>query len=356
MKMLLFIILLSFSTLTFALEIDEKLTLRIVNTSVSKKTILINRGIEDGLKQSDHAKFYVSEGVVARAVCIKLSPTRSVWSIYRVVASDFIKDDQVMKLKITPPVKITKDDSRMLVKEDIGAFVSKDPRDLGIPLADGAEDLGDTLGLTRKDLDMMETITSLRNKNREVFGMVYYSSDAVESTGSNNNTKFTSTEDNLSLKIGGEYYFRDETKWYSRISILGSFSLNRSSIMAYQGATVQENSSEFGFGGNFYLFERPSSVHKLIYSVGYIFALGSANSTYTPGKEDLNGESLSLDASTLSHTFSAAAKYYTTYGFGVRAEFLYRLHGEEFSADESATKYTRTKVGPKLLLGLGYRF
>ena len=133
------LLILIFPLQTFALEIDERLTLRIVKTSSTKKTLLINRGIEDGLVKGDHAKFFLSAGVVARGVIIKLSPTRSVWSIYRIVNKSFLKDEQVMKLKITPPVKITKDESRTLVGDD-SSISTKDPRDLGIPLAEGAED------------------------------------------------------------------------------------------------------------------------------------------------------------------------------------------------------------------------
>ena len=81
--------------------------MRIVKVSQSKKTILINRGVEDGLIKGDHAKFFLTVGVVARGVVVKVSPTRSVWSIYRLVNADYITDDQVMKLKITAPVKIT---------------------------------------------------------------------------------------------------------------------------------------------------------------------------------------------------------------------------------------------------------
>ncbi len=63
-----------------ALEVDEKLTVRILKTSESKKTIMINRGTEDGLVEGDHAKFIVTAGIVARAVSVRVSPTRSLLS------------------------------------------------------------------------------------------------------------------------------------------------------------------------------------------------------------------------------------------------------------------------------------
>ena len=50
MKRIFILLLLSmFSMSLFALEIDEKLTFRLLRSSSSKKTLLVNRGLEDGL-------------------------------------------------------------------------------------------------------------------------------------------------------------------------------------------------------------------------------------------------------------------------------------------------------------------
>jgi hypothetical protein len=113
-----------FSMSAFALEVDEKLTVRVIRTSETRKTIMINRGTEDGLVEGDHAKFIVTAGIVARAVCVKVSPTRSVWSVYRLVNADFIVNDSVMSIKITPAVKVTKDETQALVQEDTPTRVS----------------------------------------------------------------------------------------------------------------------------------------------------------------------------------------------------------------------------------------
>ena len=104
---------------TFALEIDEKLTIRFLKVSNSKKTILVNRGSEDGLVVGDHAKFFVTSGVVARGVVEKVSPSRSVWSLYRVVDPAEITDDKVLNLKIASAVKITEDPTKSMKDEPI---------------------------------------------------------------------------------------------------------------------------------------------------------------------------------------------------------------------------------------------
>jgi hypothetical protein len=102
-----------------ALEIDEKLTLRFLKVSTSKKTVLINRGAEDGLVVGDHAKFYITSGIIARGVVEKVSPSRSIWSIYRIVEPNEITEGKVLNLKIASPVKITTDSSKSIKEEAI---------------------------------------------------------------------------------------------------------------------------------------------------------------------------------------------------------------------------------------------
>lgn len=356
MKIVLMFCMLLISNISFSLEIDEKLTLRIVNTSDSKKTILINRGIEDGLAKGDHAKFFVSIGVVARGVAIKVSPTRSVWSVYRIVNKEYLRDEQVLKLKITPAVKITKDESQMLVTDDSSTNISSDPRDIGIPLAQGADDLN------RASPEVVQVNTewindeniSLINRNKEVFAMVHYSSSSEETSPDTNTSKYSQDLTNLMLKFGGEWYFKTEIAWYSRLSFLGHFAIERNNVMAYQGATIREESSEFGGGVNVYMFNRPSLVHRLIPYLNYTLSLGSINSKYTSG--DGSSEDIALDASVMTNSFGLGFKYYTSQGFGVRALMAYRLTGETFATDESNSSWVRTKVGPKLSFGLSYRF
>lgn len=337
---------------SFALEVDEKLTLRIVNTSESKKTVLINRGVEDGLAKGNHAKFFISTGVIARGVCIKLSPTRSVWSIYRLVNADFLRDDQVMKLKITPAVKITKDESRMLVRDDV-VDVTKDPRDIGIPLAEGADDL-DVLKSTENKTQFVldDSAISLLDRNKEIFGMVHFSSYTEKSSPDNNSQDDTTNDiTNLYLQMGLEWFFKTETTWYSRISFHGSFIMDRRSTMSHQGGYIKEDSNLFGGGVNLYPTTRPSRVHRFIQYMNYTFTLGSVTSEY-----GANNSSDSLSGSILANTFGYGVKYYTSQGIGMRFAVSYTLRGDTYGDDSVGTSYIKTKLGPRFLVGLGYRF
>jgi hypothetical protein len=114
-----------------ALEIDEKLTLRFLKVSTSKKTVLINRGAEDGLVVGDHAKFYITSGIIARGVVEKVSPSRSIWSIYRVVDPNEITEGKVLNLKIASPVKITTDSSKSIKEEVIPGSEKSSENDSG---------------------------------------------------------------------------------------------------------------------------------------------------------------------------------------------------------------------------------
>jgi len=358
MKMLISVLFLVFSFQALALEIDEKLTVRIIGVSESRKTLLINRGIEDGLAVGDHAKFFVSVGVVSRGVVVKASPTRSVWALYRLVNKDFIREEQVLKLKITPAVRITKDESKMLVKDDSRVNIAKDPRDLGIPLAEGADDIGvlDQRKSSMNDSFSFDASTvNLRTKNREVFGMFNYSSQTETTSPSTGGDDFSQDVTNLYLKIGGEWYFEDESKWYSRTSFSVHFGLNRRAVMAHEGSTVREEGSEFGFGISFHPKAMPSKIHKLIPYLNYTLTLGSVNSTYSSGYTTGVATEESLDASVFAHSIGFGGKYYTTQGIGARLEINYYLRGDAFAENEAGTSWVKTRSGPRILFGLSYR-
>ena len=351
--------LLFMSSLSFGLEIDEKLTTRIVKISDSKKTILINRGSEDGLVKGDHAKFYLSVGVVARGVAIKISPTRSVWSLYRLVNADYIKDDQVMKLKITAPVKITQDESKTLIKDDSSSMTTRDPRDLGIPLAAGAEDMDMELPVDKSAaaaavMDPALSRPDLGEKNREVFGAFSYESRSSQTTSDNNNLDFSGSDSSMLMDVGFEYYFKDESKWYSRLSLLAAFRLARTSLLAFEGSEVQENASFFGGGVNWYPLTRPSKTYKVIPFGQFMYYLGSVSSsvnvqTGTAFSEDLSG-ALSLIS------FGGGVKFFIHNGWGASAKLEYQSRVDNFSEDGAGLSWQKVTSGPRFITSLSYRF
>jgi hypothetical protein len=121
-----------------ALEEGETLTVRILDVSRSKRTILVNRGLEDGVVQDQHARFFLTGGVVARGVAAKVAQNRSVWSVYRIVYPDEIVVNNVLQMAVTRPLQTTDDPSRAI--RHVPAVAGRLPRDMNeIPLADGSD-------------------------------------------------------------------------------------------------------------------------------------------------------------------------------------------------------------------------
>ncbi len=353
-----------FSTAAFSLEIDERLTMRIVKVSESKKTFLINRGIEDGIVKGDHAKFFLTIGVVARGVVVKVSPTRSVWSLYRLVNADYIRDDQVMRLKITAPVKITKDESKMLVADDSVVTVrGKDPRDLGIPLAEGAEDetAEDKIGLSGEMKELAGGVDpstlSLRELNKEVFLSFHYSGTSFVTTPSEEDGESKGSQSSLVLNSGFELYVTDYKKWYSRFSLVAVLSLVRNGASTNRGDVIQENITEFGGGFNWYPLTRPSKVHKFIPFGSFQFLVGSAETSFEPSSALSSvAEAETSNAATFGYLFGGGVKYFTPRGYGAKVSLDYSIRGDSFAADTQQNKWVKTNSGPKITIGFLKRF
>jgi hypothetical protein len=352
MKIALFFLLL-FSALANALEVDEKLTIRILKVSETRKTVMVNRGTEDGLVEGDHAKFVVTAGIVARAVCVKVSPTRSVWSIYRLVNADFIVNDSVMQLKITPAVKITKDETRPLVQEDTPTTVATgDSTNLGIPLADGAQDLA-AAELANADLKALEdtTPTSIVERTAEVF-FIGGISGITGNTKQNQGDSFTDSQSHYHIGIGGEYYAQREREWYSRWSLTGDVSFMRDDAQSYNGVSVTNETTELNLGTNWHPFKLPSVVGEFIPFFHLAYGLGTSRS----GVRSQNSDRVSVSGQTNSFSVGFGYKIYTWKGFGVRALFDYYLRDERYSKDDAGLQFNKRLTGPRLLLGISYRF
>lgn len=356
------LVLLAFSLNAFALEVDEKLTVRVLRTSETRKTLMVNRGTEDGLVEGDHAKFIVTAGIVARAVCIKVSPTRSVWSVYRLVNADFVVNDAVMTLKISPAVKITKDESQALVQEDTPTRVgSGDPTQLGIPLADGAQDIpaaGED-AVSQSDLKALEDSepTTIVEKNIELFGILNISGLTSSTKTDTGGKSFNNSQASHHIGIGGEFYPRRERDWYSKFSLQAMANIIRADSQAYNGASTSNDVTEVTIGLNWHPTKLPSQTMTFIPYLHVAAGMGRSKSTYKSGSESagIDVES-SSNANTTSFAGGFGYKFYTASGFGFRALLDYYLRSEDYKADDATDKFNKRVGGPRFMLGLNYRF
>lgn len=358
MKLLMTLFVLVLPLLSHALEVDEKLTVRIVKTSETRKTVMLNRGTEDGLVEGDHAKFVVTAGIVARGALVKVSPTRSIWAIYRLVNADFIVNDAVMTIKITPPVKVTKDDSQALVTDDTPSRAGKAPTELGIPLAEGAQDLTPA-DETNQDLKAMtegEVPVSLVEKNKEFVGVVNISGLTANTKTDTGDDSFNGSYSYHHIGLGGELYPQKEREWYSKFSAIVSLNIMRLNSQAYNGASATNDTTELSLGTNWHPTKLPSQVMEFIPFLNLSVNFGTTKSTYSPGTENPGGQSFSSNGNSSGFSLGFGYKYYIGRGFGARALLDYYLRGEKFKEDVIFNTHTRAVGGPRLMVGLSYRF
>lgn len=355
-----FLCLLLLPVLAFSLEIDSKLTLRVVKVSSSQKTILINRGVEDGLEKNNHAKFYLSTGVVARGVAVKVSPTRSVWSLYRIINNNYIVNDQVLKLKITPELKVSKDESRSLVSDDQTAVLNSNPRDLGIPLADGADDMdAKDMANTKNDIKELgwENSSAIsRQTNKRIALGVSGSFDTSSSTTKRSGKEYAGSDNKVNFDMSLEYYMLNSSGKLSNLSVRFIYSINDSSTIAYDGTTTQESINEYG-GGLSYHFKPTKDVSVINPFLDSTFLVGTVTSSFNPGDSTIGVDKSSVTGSSTYISVGGGLKYLSSYGLGFRAKIDYFSRSMKYSPESvGANEYNKSQSGPKITFGASYRF
>lgn len=333
---------------------------RVVKVSSTQKTILINRGVEDGLVKNNHAKFYVSTGVVARGVVVKVSPTRSVWSLYRIVNNSYIIKDQVLKLKITTELKVTKDESRSLVSDDQSFVTNTNPRDLGIPLAEGADD---AKGLDMKNLQMevdelertnVSSVVRTSSKKIELGASGTY--EASSSLTSSENNEFSGVDNKVNLNIFLEYYMNTLSGKLQNLSLRFVYGLNSTSTISYEGTTTKESISEYG-GGLSYHFKSTKDVSVINPYLDTSFLIGTVTSSYSPGEGTSSSDSGNTTGSSTALGFGGGIKYLSSMGVGFRVKLEYLSRTIQYSpAVLNADEYTKSQAGPRFMFGASYRF
>jgi hypothetical protein len=359
-----------------ALDLDEKLTFRILRLSETKKTALINRGLEDGLVVGDHAKFYLTYGVVARAVVVQASPSRSVWSIYRLVNGNDIGVDKVLRLKIATPAKLTEDASKMVSAEDIAEnqemeVLKGDSEKVSLQempttkdsdsderefLKDGYAYSNEETPMTSEktsysDFDVNESVT-MSNKTLELFSMLHYSglkgtTDTGDVAG-NVSGKSSFTD----FTLGFEKYFENNGNLITRLSlgvIVEKMSLK---LTDFTGNGVEDSSFTYGAHFNYHFLHHPLVTNKIIpyANVG----LGIGNTRVTQYSNNGSADE-SKEASSNYYSIGPGLKYFTSWGLGARGLIDFYRRGEDFPVDDEEN-YTRVVSGIRIRLGLSYRW
>ncbi len=333
-----------------ALDIDEKLTFRILQTSDTKKTILMNRGLEDGLAIGDHAKFFITTGVFARAVVIRATPSRSVWSIYRIVKPSEIHRDKVANLKIASPVKVTNDRSKSLAPT-----YPKDSRQMGEPVdierrreSEQTKIVSD-IPVEQDEYEAIKTTSFSSNhkaEKRPTPSKILDKNMALNiSTGLNmlSGTYETDVDQSNAEMSGLGFNGEFELLFPKSQSFLQKFSLK--AVIGYSSGAngVRESTtSSLDFGGavNFHI-TNPMATNRFIPFVEVGFGISMASLTDMPeNSTSSNLENLSGAGTYMN--FGGGLKYTMDSGFGFYAKGDYFSTSSTFSIEGSSATIDNT--------------
>ncbi len=359
----------------YALEIDEKLTLRFLKVSSTQKTVLINRGGEDGLVVGDHAKFFITAGVVARGVSEKVSPSRSVWSLYRIVDPAEIVQDKVLNLKIATPVKITEDPTKSLKEEAIPGGTESIEVSSNGQAATSEEDKeelkqmgldGDSEVVTSKSKNITKLppekglkstsqidgdipIHSINSsKSWEVWGTLAVNSlSGLKEADKEGEDPASVSASSIDLSAGIEKYFLNVDNLLRDLSV--SAFVHKKSIDSGGYIKSKTDYMEYGIGTSYHFYHSAASINRLIgFATG---TLGKGVATLKSKTEE--GEE-SVEGSNSFYSIGLGAKYILNNGFGIRGIVDYYYSDEVFDFEEYKDK--RKLAGPRIQFGLSYRF
>lgn len=356
---------------SYGLEMDEKLTLRILSISKSKKTLLINRGLEDGLVVGDHAKFFLTTGVIARGVVVKASPTRSIWAMYRLVSEDDLSNDRVMNLKISSKVKVTDDPTKVLYAEarsDSGMDSLPKEGEEMLEVDSAAElDLGKNTNHlanppTGQIKDFSVNMSSAKNKSIEFWSLVNVSNLSGDYSDQSIDTGAISSQ--IDLAFGIEKYFPDAKSFISEISF--GFFYNRRSNEA--GGTIQRLQSwnEFGIDLSYHFYNPVATYSRPVFFVNSSVGIGTATfqtTLYDPAlSSDAFNDSDGLEGNSTFFSVGVGMKFLTRWNIGFMG--LFDLYGSKtnFEVETTTNSVVETSelsyslLGPRVRFGLSYRF
>lgn len=333
-----------------ALEIDEKLPLRFLQVSGSKKTVLINRGLEDGLVVGDHAKFFVTTGVIARGVVVKASPSRSIWSLYRLVSPEKVQKSKVLNLKIASPVKLTDDPTKSLysmAKQDVEVG---EPVDIIKADMSGSEEseVGALMSENESSPIEMPTVSS-KGHNLELTGLLSMSS--FSGTYSSDAKGDIEAKSSTTSFVGSiEKYFPTYNNFFKKISIKGL--LNYYSEESGQDTSFSTTVTDYGLGLSYYFGKGPFVRNRMMYFIDGSIGISSISITDTTDE--------TLEGSGNFYSVGLGAKYLMGHQFGGVAKLDYYSNSSSFDVEDTATNSTETQTyglsGPRVMFGLFYRF
>ncbi len=253
---------------------------------------------------------------------------------------------------ITPS---TNDESKSLVQDDTPS--KAESGDLGIPLAEGAQDVmtvesaaNDIKAITEGTLDI-----TLADKTKEAIGVINISGLSANSKLETGNDAFSGSFSSHHIGLLGEIYPQREREWYSKFSIIAGINLMRLNAQAYNGSAVTNDLTELYLGTNWHPTKKSGKVLEFIPYFNFGVGLGTIKSSYTPGQQS-SDSAVSTVGSASSFNLGFGYKYYLPSGFGARILLDYYSRTDSFKEDSNTNKFVRIATGPRVMIALSYRF
>ena len=341
MKKFIIITALAFSFTAFSLEVDEVLTGRIMEVSATKKTILLNRGIEDGLVVGDHIKLFLTSGVIARAIAVKASPRRSIWSIYRLVSPDKVVMDKVINIKATAPINISDDPSRTIYP----------------PQSHPNINALDSVGLSDEEKEELNSLKVSphshndgipQNRTFESWGMIHLNSFSG-TTQSNRQ----STTSGLNISLGVEKYFNPVKKNpLENISVSLFYHHAKNQTASLNGNSTGSLAHEFGGGISWHFLNPALSYQRPIGFIQGTYGIGTVEDFVQAYGEEKN----IIEGNDTFFSLGLGIKYYAWKGWGLRILGDYYHRDEHYNISNSNQSEHKRLQGIRFMIGLAWRF
>lgn len=369
-KLLQFLFLLStllFSKAWAYLEVDETLTVRVLRLSDSKKTALVNRGLEDGLVVDMHAKFYLTTGVIARGMVVKASPSRSIWSLYRIIEEGQLVEDRVMNIKVSTPMMLTEDPAAKPIRLVDPVAASRQRSRTSSPssnveiVSDGSLDgLSDDEQAELASMSASERPaswspregSSLVSRDWELWSLLQL--NMLSGTFEEGDTTGTVSQSNVDFSLGLEKYFPSSNSLLNTLSV--SLLLHLRSSESGDAVAVKSSWVEYGVAANYHFYGDHLKSDNLIGLVSLGLGVGSVTSgTATQETGDIEAAETSLSGSSSFFSLGVGGKYYLANGFGMRAMVDFYRTSESYTFEDENT-LSRSLSGPRMQFGLSYRW
>jgi hypothetical protein len=140
-----------------------------------------------------------------------------------------------------------------------------------------------------------------------------------------------------------------------QVSFYGFIHQSTNKASAIQGEQVTNTIFEYGIGASYHFMASPLAYNRMIAFATTTFGAGSVEDTVEFTSPTTTNQSQTYSGSSSFFSLGIGAKYYSRSGFGMRALLDYYRRSESYNFDSDVTN-TKLVAGPRLLLGLAYRF